>query len=72
MVFKPADLTPLTAMRVVRIFAQAGLPAGVLNLVIGCGRDAGDELVQHPARARDLVHRIERGRQPALCLRRDG
>jgi len=48
-VLKPAELTPLTAAHVVRIFAEAGLPAGVLNLVLGRGEDAGDELVQHPA-----------------------
>jgi acyl-CoA reductase-like NAD-dependent aldehyde dehydrogenase len=47
-VFKPATLTPLTAMKVVEIFTQAGLPPGVLNLVLGSGRDAGDELVQNP------------------------
>jgi alpha-ketoglutaric semialdehyde dehydrogenase len=47
-VFKPATLTPLTAMRVVQIFEQAGLPAGVLNLVTGSGKETGDELVQNP------------------------
>jgi alpha-ketoglutaric semialdehyde dehydrogenase len=47
-VFKPATLTPLTAMRLVQIFEQAGLPAGVLNLVMGSGKDAGDEIVQNP------------------------
>ena len=47
-VFKPATLTPLTAMKLVEIFEQAGSPAGVLNLVMGSGRDAGDELVQSP------------------------
>ena len=47
-VFKPATITPLTAMKIVEIFAQAGLPAGVLNLVMGSGRDTGDELVQSP------------------------
>ncbi len=47
-VFKPATLTPLTAMKVVEIFEQAGLPPGVLNLVMGSGRDTGDELVQNP------------------------
>ncbi len=47
-VFKPATLTPLTAMRVVQIFEQAGLPAGVLNLVMGSGKEAGDEIVQNP------------------------
>src|SRR6202162_337391 len=50
-VFKPATLTPLTAMRIAEIFEQAGLPPGVLNLVMGSGRDTGDELVQNP-----LVH----------------
>jgi alpha-ketoglutaric semialdehyde dehydrogenase len=47
-VFKPATLTPLTAMKVTEIFHQAGLPAGVLNLVMGSGRETGDELVQNP------------------------
>src|SRR5580700_8968991 len=50
-VFKPATLTPLTAMKIAEIFEQAGLPPGVLNLVMGSGRDTGDELVQNP-----LVH----------------
>jgi len=47
-VFKPATLTPLTAMRVVQIFEQAGLPPGVLNLVAGSGKEAGGELVENP------------------------
>src|ERR1700723_2354871 len=47
-VFKPATLTPLTAMKIAEIFEQAGLPAGVLNLVMGSGRETGDELVQNP------------------------
>jgi alpha-ketoglutaric semialdehyde dehydrogenase len=47
-VFKPATLTPLTSMKVVEIFEQAGLPPGVLNLVAGSGREAGDELVTNP------------------------
>src|ERR1700683_311606 len=50
-VFKPATLTPLTAMKIAEIFEQAGLSAGGLNLVVGAGRDTGDELVQNP-----LVH----------------
>ncbi|MGH9724789.1 MAG: aldehyde dehydrogenase family protein, partial [Candidatus Acidiferrales bacterium] len=44
-VFKPATLTPLTAMKIVEIFADAGAPAGTLNLVLGTGRETGDELV---------------------------
>src|SRR3979411_1375172 len=48
-VFKPATLTPGTAVRVVEIFAEAGIPAGVLNLILGSGSDAGDEIINHPA-----------------------
>ncbi len=48
-VFKPATLTPATAVRVVELFAEAGIPAGVLNLVLGSGSDAGDEIINHPA-----------------------
>ena len=48
MVLKPAELTPLTAIKIAEIFAQAGLPPGVLNVVLGAGEDVGDELVQHP------------------------
>ena len=48
-VFKPASLTPLTAAVIVEIFAECGLPAGVLNLVYGGGREVGDTIVKHPA-----------------------
>lgn len=47
-VFKPAELTPLTAWYIVRAFEQAGLPPGVLNLVVGRGSQAGQELVENP------------------------
>jgi aldehyde dehydrogenase (NAD+) len=47
-VFKPATLTPFTGARVVEIFEQAGLPAGVLNMVVGSGSEVGDEMLQHP------------------------
>ena len=40
-VFKPATLTPLTAMKVVEIFAQAGLPPACVNLVRGFGTRYG-------------------------------
>ncbi len=48
-VLKPASLTPLIAVKLVEIFAEAGLPAGVLNLVVGPGSTVGHELVTHPA-----------------------
>ncbi|MFN2576445.1 MAG: aldehyde dehydrogenase family protein, partial [Pyrinomonadaceae bacterium] len=48
-VFKPATLTPATAVRIVEIFEEAGIPAGVLNLILGSGSDAGDEIINHPA-----------------------
>ncbi len=48
-VFKPASITPATAVRIVELFAEAGLPAGVLNLVLGSGSTVGDEIINHPA-----------------------
>jgi aldehyde dehydrogenase (NAD+) len=48
-VFKPATLTPATATRIVEIFEEAGVPPGVLNLILGSGSDAGDEIIKHPA-----------------------
>lgn len=48
-IFKPATLTPATAVRIVELFEEAGIPAGVLNLVLGSGSDAGDEIINHPA-----------------------
>jgi len=47
-VFKPATDTPELAWHLASIFEQAGLPAGVLNLVFGSGSQAGDPLVADP------------------------
>ncbi|NNG35686.1 5-carboxymethyl-2-hydroxymuconate semialdehyde dehydrogenase [Nakamurella aerolata] len=47
-VLKPAEFTPLSASLWAGIFAEAGLPEGVFNLVNGLGEDAGDALVKHP------------------------
>ncbi len=47
-VFKPAEITPLTAWYIVSAFEQAGLPPGVLNLVVGRGSQAGQEFVENP------------------------
>ncbi len=48
-VFIPASITPATAVRIVQIFEEAGLPPGVLNLILGSGSEAGDEIIGHPA-----------------------
>jgi aldehyde dehydrogenase (NAD+) len=48
-VFKPASLTPATAVRIVELFEEAGIPKGVLNLILGSGSEAGDEIIKHPA-----------------------
>jgi len=47
-VFKPASATPLTALRLVECLQDAGLPAGVLNLVTGSGATVGDALAGDP------------------------
>ena len=44
-VFKPATLTPLSALNFVKILAEAGVPAGVVNLVTGGGGDVGNALL---------------------------
>ncbi|HYL80808.1 MAG TPA: aldehyde dehydrogenase family protein, partial [Candidatus Acidoferrum sp.] len=47
-VFKPAEDTPLIAIRLVEILLEAGLPPGVISLVHGHGEEAGAPLVRHP------------------------
>jgi aldehyde dehydrogenase (NAD+) len=47
-VLKPAEQTPITAMLVVKVFEDAGVPSGVLNMVCGMGEAAGAPLVEHP------------------------
>jgi len=47
-VLKPAEDTPLCALRFVEMLEEAGLPAGVVNAVFGYGEEAGDALVRHP------------------------
>ena len=48
MIVKPAEITPLTALRVGELALEAGVPPGVLNIVTGKGRVVGDALVAHP------------------------
>jgi aldehyde dehydrogenase (NAD+) len=48
LVVKPADLTPLSMLRVAELFLQAGVPAGAFNVVCGKGSVVGEALVHHP------------------------
>jgi aldehyde dehydrogenase (NAD+) len=48
-VWKPAELVPLTAVHLLQALVDAGLPDGVLNLVLGKGSEVGDVLVTHEA-----------------------
>jgi betaine-aldehyde dehydrogenase len=47
-VLKPAELTPLTALRLAELALEAGIPEGVLNVVVGPGSAVGRRLVEHP------------------------
>src|SRR6266567_1588575 len=47
-VLKPAELTPLTALRFAEIALEAGLPEGVVNVVVGPGSTVGERLIAHP------------------------
>ncbi|MFJ4788174.1 aldehyde dehydrogenase family protein [Streptomyces sp. NPDC088794] len=47
-VLKPSELTPHTAIHLMRLLEEAGLPAGVANLVLGAGPEAGAPLGDHP------------------------
>jgi acyl-CoA reductase-like NAD-dependent aldehyde dehydrogenase len=47
-VLKPAELTPLTALELEKLALEAGIPEGVLNVVNGPGRIAGERIVEHP------------------------
>ncbi len=47
-VLKPSELTPLTALLMAQSAQRAGLPDGVLNVVVGAGPDVGEALVSHP------------------------
>jgi acyl-CoA reductase-like NAD-dependent aldehyde dehydrogenase len=47
-VLKPAELTPLSALRLAELALAAGIPEGVVNVVVGPGRVVGQRLVEHP------------------------
>ncbi len=47
-VLKPAELTPLSTLRLAELALEAGIPEGVVNVVVGPGRVVGQRLVEHP------------------------
>ena len=52
-VIKPSELTPLSTIRLGELALEAGIPDGVLNVVVGTGAEVGWRFVEHP-----LVHKI--------------
>jgi aldehyde dehydrogenase (NAD+) len=72
-IWKPAESSSLTAYQLCRIFAAAGLPKGVINLLIGQGRDVGDALVRRGAiDALSFTGSTKTGRKlAALCAERN-
>jgi len=63
-VFKPASATARCAAEVVKVYAEAGLPAGVLNFVTGAGGTVGNALIDDPrVRAVSFTGGVETGRE---------
>ncbi len=48
MIFKPSEVTPLSALKLAEIFSEAGLPDGVFNVLTGSGAGVGSLLTEHP------------------------
>ena len=51
-VMKPAEITPLTSLRIAELMSEAGLPDGVVNMVPGLGHVAGQAIAEHPGVAK--------------------
>ena len=63
-VLKPAEQSPLSALKLAEIAAAVGIPAGVLNVVTGFGEEAGEALVRHPlVRSVTFTGSVETGRR---------
>ncbi|MDR4306220.1 betaine-aldehyde dehydrogenase [Chelatococcus sambhunathii] len=52
MIFKPSEVTPITALKLAEIYAEAGLPAGVFNVLNGVGAAVGAAITEHPGIAK--------------------
>jgi len=71
-VMKPAEITPLTSLKIAELAAEAGVPEGVVNMVPGLGAVAGQYIAEHPAIAKIAFtgstatgkHRSGLGEQP--------
>jgi betaine-aldehyde dehydrogenase len=67
MIFKPSEVTPLSALKLAEILQQAGLPDGVFNVLQG-GAATGSALTQHPGVAKvSLTGSVATGRRVALA-----
>ncbi|SUA99715.1 Betaine aldehyde dehydrogenase [Pannonibacter phragmitetus] len=65
MIFKPSEVTPLSALKLAEALTEAGVPAGVFNVVQGAG-DVGAKLVSHPAVAKvSITGSVPTGRKVA-------
>ena len=62
-VWKPAGTAMLSAYYLMRLFQEAGLPDGVINLVYGSGATIGDAALAQPAPRRHPLHRLDAGLQ---------
>ena len=56
LIVKPAELTPMTAIRIGELALEAGIPPGVLNIVTGKGSVVGDAMVAHPHVVHKKIH----------------
>ena len=63
-VLKPAEQTPLTALRVGELIIEAGFPAGVVNILPGYGPTAGAAIAWHNGSRQGGFHRLDRSRPP--------
>ncbi|ACT13586.1 MULTISPECIES: betaine-aldehyde dehydrogenase [Pectobacterium] len=52
MIFKPSEVTSLTALKLAEVYTEAGLPAGVFNVLTGTGQSVGQALTTHPGIAK--------------------
>src|SRR5262249_17817812 len=63
-VLKPAEQSPLSALKLAELLPQVGIPRGVVNVITGFGEDAGDALVRHPlVRGISFTGSVETGRK---------